>query len=225
VREYQPGDDPRYVDWRNTARVGELLVKQFERSRIVPLAVFLDLHPPNLAFGWRQVAEKSIVVAASLVTRANELKQAFGLYSNGYDPGWDERSYWNEVTRPDMKPPGEGRPEMHPRSGSAWLYEILDKLAGIDVEPKGLRLDQLAGSWTNTLPWGATIALVGFEPYSELLTEFMRLRKAGFTVMGIFSGQGQYSKEGESGLYALRSSGFAIYDIKYPAELNLTKGV
>jgi hypothetical protein len=217
VREYQSGDDPRYIDWRNTARLNQLLVKQFERTRIVPLAIFLDMRPPNKEFGWRNVAEASIVVAASLAARANELKQAFGLYSNGYDPGWDA-SPWDPTIPPDY-----GRPEMSPRTGTPWLYEMLDKLAGLDIRGDTQPIEQLAGKWSSHLPWGATIALVSFEPYPDLVTEISRLRRAGFTVIAIFTGKAVHSAEALAALDALRALGVQTHDIIYPGELNLAR--
>lgn len=41
IREYQQGDDVRFIDWKSSARMNKLLVKQYieERSRTVVLAV------------------------------------------------------------------------------------------------------------------------------------------------------------------------------------------
>lgn len=217
VREYQSGDDPRYIDWRNTARLNQLQVKQFERTRVVPIAIFLDLRPPTNAFGWRNTAEASIVVAASLAARANELKQAFGLYSNGYDPGW-EANPWDTTIPPEF-----GRPEMSPRTGTGWLYEVLDKLAGLEIRTDAPGIEQLAGRWSSKLPWGATIALVGFEPYPNLVTEIGRVRRAGFTTLAIFTGKASHSEQGRAALDALRSVGVQVHDITFPGELNLAR--
>lgn len=41
IREYQQGDDVRFIDWKSSARTNKLLVKQYteERSRTIILAV------------------------------------------------------------------------------------------------------------------------------------------------------------------------------------------
>ena len=43
LREYVPGDDRRAIHWRSTARVGKLMVRQFEETRRSHLLIVLDL--------------------------------------------------------------------------------------------------------------------------------------------------------------------------------------
>lgn len=50
LREWQPGDSPRLVHWRSSARHGELLVRQFDRPRQQHLTVILNL--------WRKEAAR-----------------------------------------------------------------------------------------------------------------------------------------------------------------------
>ena len=45
LREYQPGDDRRYVHWRSSAKHGRLLVRQFLDTRRSHLAVVVDTDP------------------------------------------------------------------------------------------------------------------------------------------------------------------------------------
>lgn len=42
LRPYVPGDDRRHVHWKSTARAGELMVRQFEESRMSRVLVALD---------------------------------------------------------------------------------------------------------------------------------------------------------------------------------------
>ena len=216
VREYRSGDDPRQIDWRNTARQSQLMVKEFDRTRVLSMAIFLDLRPPDRQYAWQQVAETSIVVAASVATRTFDLKQPVGLFSNGFDPGWEKVNY-KEGELPEW-----GRPEMSPRNGGAWLYEIMERLAGIEARPDSPGLDQLIGKWTSRLPWGSTIAVITFEPYPALVAELSRLRKAGFSVMAIFTAAGRHTSEGYDGIFTLHVLGVKIYDVSQAEQLSLS---
>lgn len=60
-RVYLPGDDPRNMDWRVTARSGRPHVKLFREERERPVWLLLDLGP-SMRFGTR-VAFKSVIAA------------------------------------------------------------------------------------------------------------------------------------------------------------------
>lgn len=49
-RPYQPGDDPRYVDWRIVARSDRWVVKQFEEETNLRALLVLDVSP---SMAWR----------------------------------------------------------------------------------------------------------------------------------------------------------------------------
>lgn len=61
VRVYQPGDDPRHMDWRVTARSGIPHVKLFREERERPVWLLVD-QSASLHFGSR-VAFKSVIAA------------------------------------------------------------------------------------------------------------------------------------------------------------------
>lgn len=61
VREYQPGDDIRQMDWRVTARRGKPHTKVFQAERERPVFLVVD-QGPSMLFGTR-VAFKSVIAA------------------------------------------------------------------------------------------------------------------------------------------------------------------
>ncbi|EEX93716.1 hypothetical protein VIOR3934_00530 [Vibrio orientalis CIP 102891 = ATCC 33934] len=67
VRQYQPGDDIRAIDWRVTARTGKPHTKLFSEEREKPVVLYLDFSS-SMAFG-SQLLLKSVQMAhmASLV--------------------------------------------------------------------------------------------------------------------------------------------------------------
>ena len=60
-RVYQPGDDPRNMDWRVTARAGRPHVKLFREERERPVWLLVD-QGPGMRFGTR-TAFKSVIAA------------------------------------------------------------------------------------------------------------------------------------------------------------------
>jgi len=60
-RVYLPGDDPRNMDWRVTARTGQAHVKLFREERERPVWLLVDIGP-SMRFGTR-VAFKSVIAA------------------------------------------------------------------------------------------------------------------------------------------------------------------
>lgn len=87
VSPYQTGDDPRWVDWRATARSGKLQVKRFaaqsHRARMVVL--HLDT---SLFFGTKHclMAKTAALMAARLVFDAQVINEPVGLVCCGEQP-------------------------------------------------------------------------------------------------------------------------------------------
>ena len=78
LREYQPGDDPRHIHWRSTARAGSLLVRQFQLTRRSHATVLLD--PSPQAYASEAEFELAVSVAASVALRAllDDFEVSFG---------------------------------------------------------------------------------------------------------------------------------------------------
>jgi uncharacterized protein (DUF58 family) len=79
IREYQIGDDVRFLDWNSSARMNKLLVKQFyeERNRIIILA--LDISESSF-YGTMQLKYEMISYIAALLALSAELaKDHIGL--------------------------------------------------------------------------------------------------------------------------------------------------
>ncbi len=74
LRPYRPGDDPRDVHWRTTARVGHPVVREYERDRSRALWVCLDLRAPD-----GDLAEDAVEIAAAVASAALKRGEAFGL--------------------------------------------------------------------------------------------------------------------------------------------------
>ena len=79
VREYQPGDDVRSIDWNVTARMGSPFIKRFVEERELTVILFIDASA-SLAFGTADQSKREVVSEiAALLTLC-----AAG--NNGSDP-------------------------------------------------------------------------------------------------------------------------------------------
>ncbi|MDT0200342.1 DUF58 domain-containing protein [Nocardioides sp. AE5] len=81
LREYQPGDDRRAIHWRTTARVGRLMVRQFEETRRAHLLVIVPTHLDDHASA--DELELVISVAGSLARHAFSLERQVTLVTSG----------------------------------------------------------------------------------------------------------------------------------------------
>lgn len=68
LREYQVGDERRYIHWKSTAKTGTFMVRQFEQTRRSHLVVALSLATADYAT--EEEFELAVSVAGSLGVRA-----------------------------------------------------------------------------------------------------------------------------------------------------------
>lgn len=68
LRDYQPGDERRYIHWKSSAKTGNHMVRQFEQSRRSHLAVALSLDLDDYADA--EEFELAVSVTGSLGVRA-----------------------------------------------------------------------------------------------------------------------------------------------------------
>lgn len=115
LKEYRPGDDPRDIHWRSTARLAEPVIREYERDGSETLRICLDLRAEP---GPR--AEAAVEVVASLAAEALRRGRRFGLTTPGLhlEPssgaGQLERVL-DALARVDFDPrSAEVRPRVHP---------------------------------------------------------------------------------------------------------------
>ncbi len=84
LREYVPGDDPRRIDWKVSARTGSLQTVQYLPAVSFTVMILVDLNTSHFALRNRyQHTERVIEAAASLVASVIGLGQPVGLLVTG----------------------------------------------------------------------------------------------------------------------------------------------
>ena len=111
VREYLPGDSPRWIHWRTSARRDALYVRLFEGVPAGDWWMVLDMNRSVQAGqGLDATEEHGVVLAASLADRGLRSGKAVGLVAHGEELAW-----------------------LRPRGGEGRRWEILRALALIGL--------------------------------------------------------------------------------------------
>jgi uncharacterized protein (DUF58 family) len=109
IRSWSPGDRVRSINWRATARRGELHVNQQHPERNTDVVLFLDTFT-DVHHGMRGTLDLTVRAATSLAHRYLQRKDRVGIVSFGGYLSW-----------------------LLPESGTRQLYRIVDSLLQMDV--------------------------------------------------------------------------------------------
>jgi uncharacterized protein (DUF58 family) len=165
VRAYAPGDSPRRIHWKATARRGTLQTKVFDPSAARVSAIFLDMNTVPIGY-WGYVPEYlefGISAAASVARFLLDAREAVGLYVNG-----SRRNEWNLVRLPPSRRPAR------------W-FEILDTLAWL-IDLPSTRLEDYLRAEMPALSFGATVVVISAAVTDALAAAMLDLKTAGHPV-------------------------------------------
>ena len=73
LREYRPGDNPKWIHWKTTARLAKTMVREMESRDSIHLSILLDTYVPD---GSRSAAERLEVAVSFAATLACEHARA-----------------------------------------------------------------------------------------------------------------------------------------------------
>lgn len=166
VRDYRPGDSPRQIHWKASARRGTIQTKVLERTVRRDLAIYLDVG--GFDHSWlvyrEALFERAVTAAASLANATVERGGSVALACGGADP---------------LFLPGN--------SGLDQLREILEALAVV-APTEGRPIDSMLAAtlWRHSA--GTTVAVLTPTPGELLLAELDPIRRRGDPVAIVYCG-------------------------------------
>ena len=200
IREYAPGDEPRRIHWKATARTGQLQSKVYEASARRTVAILLDIRTtPRLSYGYDEpLAELAICAAASVARWCGERGYAVGVYSNGPLASIDLASdagleMWDALASAapgsvGAEGAGAGMPRVFtrgtaparlrlpPAARSEQFTRILDGLARL-LPYYGQPMSEVLAAEERRLPAGADLVYIGVDSMLDVPT-IVALRRA-----------------------------------------------
>ena len=165
VRDYQPGDSMRRIDWKASARRQTLQSKVYEPSATMHLLLAVNVH--TMSASWQgfqpEMLERLLAASASVGRHAFEAGYAVGLIANGSYPDSD---------RPMRVPVGRS---------SDQLGRVLEALAVIHPLTMA-SLETVIDTEAARFPYGATLVCVTSRMDDPLAGSLLRVARAGHTV-------------------------------------------
>jgi uncharacterized protein (DUF58 family) len=166
VRDYRPGDSPRQIHWKASARRGSIQVKVLERTVRRDLALYLDVG--GFDHSWlvyrEALFERAVTAAASLAQATIERGASVSLAYGGTDP---------------VAIPGN--------TGLDQLRAILEALAVV-MPSEGRPIDSMVAATLWRQPPGTTIVVLTPAPEELLLAELESVRRRGEPVAIVYCG-------------------------------------
>lgn len=210
VRPYMPGDEPRRIHWKATAREGELRSKVYEPATRHTLAIFVDVRTyQRTLYGYDPLlAELAIAAGASVAHWGLEQGYAVGLFANGTMAAPELEEVPDEVAPAATAAGGEeptavGDPRSQylarltgamrlrvpPSSNPAQLARVLDGLARL-LPYGGAPMEQVVAGEQGRLPLGASVVYIGAEAAVDvpLIVALRRARATSHPVVLLLTG-------------------------------------
>ncbi len=184
-RDYVSGDSLRRVDWKASANLRRLVVKQYEPAISLQTMILLNLGQEDYDMHtFYDSFELGIVMAASVANWVMTNKQSVGLATNGVDP----MSLQDDVAQRFHTLPA--------RKGQVHLIRLLDILARViaPAKPALPFLDLLRREIVH-LPWGSTLVVITPRVDEGLFDCLFQARRAGLLPKLVLVGKSAQSQE------------------------------
>jgi uncharacterized protein (DUF58 family) len=174
VRPYEPGDPPRRLHWKATARLGRPVSKRFDPSREREIILALDVQTVPGPNYWLMVYDdkllESLCVAAASLARS--------ILGDGAACGLAAAAYAGTVQRMVYVPPGGGAGQL------ALIADHLGRLSRFASAP----YESLLTSLAHRVAPGSTILTLSARDPAPYLPAMRRLARSGYPVRHVALG-------------------------------------
>jgi uncharacterized protein (DUF58 family) len=200
VRQYSYGDSFRRIHWPYTARMNNLMVKEFDVGISAEAWVLVDMHrsPHFGADAVDNTEELAVTAAASLITRLDDLSMPVGLAASA------DQSY---IFRPDSSP--------------AQVSKLMEALARVKARGD-VSLERFIYDLRPHLNRFNTLTVITPSRRNEWVSALSSLRRQGVMVSAIYIDPVDFGApaDGQSPLESLLMSEILTYVLKRGRPIN-----
>ena len=198
VRPYQAGDPLNRINWRASARTGELYSKVYEPSTVAGVTLLVDFHRDSYDRQNEPVrSDLAVTATASIASAVYEMGQQTGFVTNGRDAadriseeGWDYdwRTRDAALSAANMKADNDRLQPIvvETRRGVDQFMRIRDTLARLELTD-GLPFPNLVNESMSRIPRDATVVAILRRVTSETTIALAGMKRHGFAVAAIIN--------------------------------------
>lgn len=167
IRDYSPFDSMKAVNWKATARTGNLKVNQYSTTQSLQIMLLVDLDGYNQMDG-RQIKEDTIRTAACLARRLTLSGIASGFATNAAD------TLTGESIRTECG------------SGRGHFLHLMREMAKIDAEKLLAPFDRILAELPRGSRAKTQYILISYYYGEDLVRRLTRLQAEGLSVQWVF---------------------------------------
>jgi hypothetical protein len=187
IREYRHEDPMNRINWKASARTGELMVNQFDSTTDYSITIFLDLEDPYI-LKYEPLTEESVRIAASLAAYLIRHRMPVRLVSNGDDllPHGAGNSAGIDTSAADACAAPVAGASVQPAAGidlsfpagSGKLSQLYETLACVDSSRITCRMEELLLQREFSLATGETYVVISKNHAGMLPASIRRLMQS-----------------------------------------------
>lgn len=173
IREYRPGDNPRHIHWKTSARMGQLMLREYELNATTQMMIVPDLYRRSQVHSTAETGpateETAIEIAASLALLGLRRKIDVGMVCHGQE----------------RRAVSSGR-------GQRSFHEILEVLARVEADGF-LPIEQVLELEAASLSARTTLVVITPQLTPRLAEVLIRLR-SNHQVMLVLLDRGSFAQ-------------------------------
>ncbi|WP_202708351.1 DUF58 domain-containing protein [Sporosalibacterium faouarense] len=200
IRKYQQGDSIKRVNWKVTARKGELFVKNYDVSTNVELQLFMDFQSDKYSKDFDGLIEEKIVECAISIVR-------YALY---------RKVSTNFVTYTHKK--------IELRGKDIVSFRKFLELSARIRPTNNINLGDIIVNESRTFSPVTTVIIVTPKVEKKLISSILILKKMGYNIMLILANDFQKNKSLEKDINILEKSGVDIYKVDLEDDIRYALG-
>ncbi len=182
LREYIPGDEPRRINWKATAKTNTLYTKEFDAALYFPVLIALNFSVEDYPLQYRDgLLEKAAETAASATFHFAGLGQSVGFTTSGVIPSGEGGS--------------ENGIQVESRTGIEQAREILTIIAMLQTGSGSSSFTSLLFRGRSSVPMGTRVVVISPDLSEEQRSDLLAVGKRGVDIELLTVDAGQRQRQ------------------------------